>query len=58
MIIQFVVGNLVKVKDIIKKWAVAALEDDIVGFFGTNAANIVIAMNEEITELLTRTVNF
>ena len=45
-------GNLIKVKDQIKKWAVAALEDDISGFFGTNASNIVIAMNEEISELV------
>ena len=45
-------GNLVKVKDQIKKWAVSALEEDINGFFGTNASNIVIAMNEEIKELV------
>ena len=50
-------GNLVKVKDQIKKWAVAALEEDINGFFGTNASNIVIAMNEEIKELVDTKVN-
>jgi len=49
---QFVTGNLVKVKDQIKKWAVSALEEDISSFFGTNASNIVIAMNEEIKELI------
>ena len=51
------VGNLVKVKDVIKKWAIAALEDDIGSFFGTNASNIVLAMNEEITELVSNQVN-
>ena len=43
---------MVKVKDQIKKWAITALEEDINGFFGTNASNIVIAMNEEIKELV------
>ena len=45
-------ANLVKCKDQIKKWAVAAFEDDISGFFGVNAGNIVLSLKEEILDLL------
>ena len=57
MLLQFVAGNLIKVKDQIKKWAVAALEDDIGSFFGTNAPNIVLAMKEDIMELTSSKVS-
>ena len=37
---------------VLRKWAVAAIEEDIDSFFGTNSGQIVLALKEDLVELL------